>query len=248
MNVQDIRDLMFFKYDNEDFVIDKTGSKVIELVGASFIADQPYIFRQQNTDYITREIEWYNSQSLDVNDIPPPVPKIWKDVADTEGLINSNYGFLIYSEENNYQFKRVLAELKEHPNSRRAVMIYTRPSVWDEYNLNGRSDFICTSTVQYLIRKGKLEVIVQMRSNDITSGYNNDVAWQNHVQERLCEKLNVEPGNIHWQVGSLHMYESNFYCLRCLKEFNIYPKSLKHYRELQRQMKEKGNIDEYFVG
>lgn len=50
-------------------------------------------------------------------------------------------------------------------------MIYQRPSIWYEYNLDGASDFICTNSVAYYIRDGKLHCSVSMRSNDVVYGY-----------------------------------------------------------------------------
>ena len=194
----------------EDYVVDKTGVKLLEIVNASFIADQPTIFGKPNDDYIKREIEWYESKSLNVNDIPGGPPKIWKEVADPHGWINSNYGWCIWSISNFSQYDNVLSELRKNPNSRRAIMIYTRPTMWLDYDIRGRSDFMCTNAVQYLIRDNRLHAVVQMRSNDVVFGYRNDYAWQSHVMDKLCNDLNVERGNIHWNVGSLHVYERHF--------------------------------------
>jgi len=49
-----------------------------------------------------------------------------------------------------------------------------------------------------------------MRSNDVVFGYKNDYAWQVHVHEQLANDLGVIPGEIHWNVGSLHVYERHF--------------------------------------
>lgn len=211
------------------------GATTIEIVGACFNANEDSIFGEVNWDYVQREEEWYNSQSLNVNDIPGGAPAIWKAVADKDGFINSNYGWAIYSPENTItnglppegffssldlennrledysQYKQALRELKKNPESRRAIMIYTRPSMWLDYNKNGRSDFMCTNTVQYLIRDGKLVSIVNMRSNDAWAGYRNDRAWQKHVQEKLAKELGVEIGDLIWQVGSLHVYARHYY-------------------------------------
>lgn len=208
--VSDIREYFIEELKNENFVIDKTGVKMLELVGASFIADEETIFGPVNADYVQRELDWYKSMSLNVKDIPGKTPAIWEQVADKDGFINSNYGWCIWSEENNRQYWEVYNELLESPNSRRAVMIYTRPTMWDDYNYNGRSDFMCTNAVQYLIRNDELEVVVQMRSNDVVFGYRNDFAWQQHVQHLLAAAFGVTPGKIHWQVGSLHVYERHF--------------------------------------
>jgi thymidylate synthase len=208
--VKDIRNEFVRKYKSEDYVNDKTGVKTIEIVNASFIANKPTIFGKVNEDYIQRELEWYNSQSLNVNDIPGDVPKIWQMISDKNGKVNSNYGYLTLSKENGNQYFNCAMELHKNPDSRRAVMIYTRPSIWSEYNKNGMSDFICTNAVQYLIRNNKLDVVVQMRSNDVVFGYRNDYAWQKHMADMMCHELKVELGNIHWNVGSLHVYERHF--------------------------------------
>ena len=100
MRVKGIRNYFIDAYQRQEFVTDKTGCQTIELVGASFIADEPSIFGKLNHDYIERELEWYLKQSLNVNDIPGDVPQIWQDVSDRDGFINSNYGYLVYSKEN----------------------------------------------------------------------------------------------------------------------------------------------------
>lgn len=208
--IKDIREYFINSLKDEDYVTDKTGCKMIELIGSSFIADEPAIFGQVNEDYVRREIQWYESRSLNVNDIPPPVPQIWKQVATPEGFINSNYGWCIYSEENGHQFQNCIRTLQKDPESRRAIMIYTRPSMQVDYNRDGMSDFMCTNTVQYVVRKGKVHAIVDMRSNDVVFGYKNDYAWQKHVLFLVSDALRVPMGYIVWRAGSLHVYERHF--------------------------------------
>lgn len=195
---------------NEFYVEDKSGVKLLEIVNASFIADEPSIFGKPNHSYIEREIEWYKSMSLDVNDIPGETPAVWKQVATPDGRINSNYGWCIWSQENGEQYNNVLHELRQKPTSRRATMIYTRPSMWVDYSRDGMSDFMCTNVVQYVIRDQALHAIVQMRSNDVFYGYRNDYAWNEYVLKMLSYDLDVSPGIIYWNVGSLHVYERNF--------------------------------------
>lgn len=198
------------KLHAQEFVTDKTGVKTIEIMNASFLADDEALFGMVNEDYVKRELDWYLSTSRYVDDIPAPVPEIWKKVASRHGKINSNYGWCIYSSENDHQMLSCVAELKNNPDSRRAIMIYTRPSMQWEYNMDGMSDFICTNTVQYLIRDGKVHAIVQMRSNDAIFGYKNDYAWQKFVLDRVSDDLKVPAGDIYWNVASLHVYERHF--------------------------------------
>lgn len=194
-------------------VPDKTGASVIEIMAVHFLADQSAIFGTPNREYIQREIAWYESMSLDVNDIPGGAPSVWQAVADDQGQINSNYGRLIWHEDHHDQYDHVRDELRANPHSRRAIMIYTRPSMWKEYDLHGRSDFICTNTVQYFVRDGALHGHVNMRSNDAIYGYKNDWAWQQHVLHMLADDLDQKPGRLYWTVGSLHIYERHFHLI-----------------------------------
>ena len=211
LKVEDIRNHFIDELMDSNFVTDKTGVKTIEMIGATFEADEPTIFGDVNDDYIQRELEWYESMSLYVDDIPGITPAIWKQVADRAGKINSNYGWAIYHKDNGLQYVRVFNELLHLPNSRRAVMIYTRPTMWEDYKRDGMSDFMCTNTVQYMIRNEQLVAIVQMRSNDVVFGYRNDYAWQKHVADTLTADLGLtkEP-KIIWHVGSLHIYSRHF--------------------------------------
>lgn len=216
LTVKDIRQHFKDALAREDFVIDKSGVKTIEMVGASFLANEDAIFGEINWDYVKREIAWYDSMSKKVADIPGGAPKVWQAVASKNGEINSNYGWAIYSSENHKQYWSVMLELLANPNSRRAVMIYTRPTMHSDYCREDMSDFMCTNAVQYLIRNNDLHAVVQMRSNDVVFGYKNDRAWQHEVMGRLLDDLNSKGdnrygmGTLTWQVGSLHVYERHF--------------------------------------
>lgn len=227
-NVQALRQYFINELKNERFTVDRTGQKTIEMIGASFIADEPAIFGEVNHDYVESEVKWYKSQSTNINDIysgEKDPPAAWKYTANKHGEINSNYGYLIYSDRFHNQYNQVWHELVKNPDGRRAMMIYNRPSIWAEYNENGKNDFICTNAVAYYIRDGKMHATVQMRSNDVIFGYKNDYAWQRYVLDSLVDDYNdsiryaedresVTAGNIHWQVANLHVYERHFHLVK----------------------------------
>jgi thymidylate synthase len=213
MNVSHIRKQLKELYLNGDLTESRAGDKTVEILGASFLADEPAIYGSPSADYIEREIEWYNTQSTNVNDIRGTVPAAWVATANAHGEINSNYGKLIFSPKYFEQYKHVVDELKWNSNSRRASMIYTRPSIWLEYCENGKNDFICTNSVTYYIRNEKLHCVVQMRSNDAVYGYKNDYAWQQHVLRHLALDLKVDVGDMYWQVQNLHIYFRHFHLM-----------------------------------
>lgn len=215
MNVSDIRNILKEKYKNKVFVVDKTGAMTVEIINASFIVDEETIFGTLNEDWSRREIEWYESQSLYVADIPEPIPAIWKQVASSNGTINSNYGWCIFSEGNHNQYDHVIKALKENVDTRRANMIYNRPSMQIEYNANGMCDFMCTNNVQYFIRDNKLVTIVSMRSNDAVFGFKGDYYWQKYVVDKMIADLHetypgITANPIMWNAHSLHVYERHF--------------------------------------
>lgn len=213
IGVNDVRQHFINELESEAFTIDKTGQKTIEMLGASFVANESSIFGTPNQEYIDREIDWYLSGSTNINDIyddDRDPPAAWQYSANRHGEINSNYGHLIFDYKYYNQYDSVLDELTFNKDSRRASMIYQRPSIWSEYRENDKNDFICTNAVTYYIRNDTLHSVVQMRSNDVVYGYKNDYAWQTYVLAQLSKDLKVPVGDIIWQVQNLHVYERHF--------------------------------------
>lgn len=208
-------------YKNKVFREGKYG-KTVEIQNAHFLADKDWIIREPNYDYAKREIEWYESQSLYVKDIPGKVPKIWEMCADKDGKINSNYGWCIWSDENKNQFDHCVKRLLDDPHTREACMIYTRPSMQTDCNENGMHDFMCTYSTQVFLNEVRddvktyqLDYTVFMRSNDVVFGFCNDCIFHRYVQSKMVDRLianglNVIKGDIIWNAASLHVYERHF--------------------------------------
>lgn len=200
-SIQEIRETFLYLHRET-----RDPDQMLEIIGASFIANERSIFGKPNEDFITREIAWYWSRIPNIRAMMPPVPKIWEEVSGDEGQVNSHYGYLIFSEENGSQYRNVWNELTRHPAGRRATMIYTRPTMHTDATADGKNDFICTNAVSYFIRDGRLNAVVQMRSNDVVYGYRNDFAWQSFVLDLLCADTGTQRGQIVWQAASLHVY------------------------------------------
>ena len=146
MKVNDIRNHFINELKNENFSVDRTGQKTIEMLGASFLADESAIFGTVNYSYVQDEINWYESMSTNINDISSvddaEPPAAWQISANKHGEINSNYGKIIFDDLYYNQYHMALDELVQNMDSRRATMIYTRPSIWYEFDENGKNDFI----------------------------------------------------------------------------------------------------------
>lgn len=211
MNVQNIRDTFKAKLAAKNFAEDGN----LEIVSASFIADEPSIFGEVNPDWNSRELRWYISQSLNVNDITPPVPAVWQQVASKIGRINSNYGWCVFSQANGYQFHKAIDSLIKNKESRQAVIIYLRPSMHEDSKQDGMRDFMCTYSTQLFIRDNQLHHLVYMRSNDAVYGFKGDYFWQDVVHGFALTRLqqtypDLVKGSLYWNAGSLHIYPRHF--------------------------------------
>jgi len=208
------RDILVPLYDkliNNDTVLVR-GSETIELLNHSvkFNGDEDGLIDigpfKTSEKYVKAEINWYNSMDPHIGGISPHA-SMWGNVADENGMVNSNYGFLVFSPQNGYQYDNVRKELINDLYSRRAVMYYSNPFI----HYTGGKDHVCTIYVSYTYRNGALHAFVNMRSSDVRFGIiGADLAWQSYMLNKLCEDLNLEVGHIYWHATSLHLYERHF--------------------------------------
>lgn len=207
--------------DNNEFIIDKTGAKTVEIINCNIKGLNPeqwyleFPGRKSPIKYIEKEMKWYNSLSLNIKGYVDDI-KIWQQVCDKDGNVNSNYGWCIYSKDNYQQYNNSLLELIKNKDSRRACMIYNRPSMWQDYKNNGMNEFICTFATQQFIRNNKLIYIIYQRSADsIFGALFIDFAWHCEVYMKLYNDLkknykDLQIGQIDFNFGSLHVYERHF--------------------------------------
>jgi thymidylate synthase len=218
--------ILYYKLLNEDFIIDKNGSKLVELIAPRFELD-PSIesidigVRKTNEKYVNEEKTWYLSHELNIDKVDHV--KIWKECSDKNNEINSNYGYLVFGRGNFNQFDHCLNTLINHKESRQAIIIYNRPSIHYEATSFNCRDFICTMFQQFFIRNNKLECITSMRSNDCIFGTFNDIPWFHFVIMKMKEELkknniNIELGRHIFMPNSWHCYERHFDILRKIGE------------------------------
>lgn len=234
---------LYNKLKQQQFVIDKTGRKLVQILGQYFVLNPEeghhikveneqtgYVFRQTNEEYVERETAWHQAMQLNiemVNDV-----KIWQYCSGDNGQINSNYGWCVYHPDNGSdgknQFQHALQALKQQKQTRRAMIIYTRPTMHSDFRQNGKNDFLCTTWNQFFIRDNELHMFYVMRSNDAYFGTINNIPWAMYVYRDMYNKLletypDLCMGVIHWQSTSWHLYQGQFAKLRKLFE-NSTPK------------------------
>jgi len=129
-------------------------------------------------------------------------------LANKDGTVNSNYGYLANIEKwhGKSQFAWCIDKLRDDINSRQALINYNQP----RYKYEGNKDFVCTISQQFITRKGKLDSIVLMRSNDLIYGLTYDIVWFTGLQILLAEILDIAVGKYNHYAASLHVYQRHF--------------------------------------
>jgi len=114
------------------------------------------------------------------------------------GLYDGAYGLRVKP-----QMDYIYQLLKREPTSRRAVI-----SIYNQKDQNENLTFDVPSTVslQFLLRKNKLNLICNMRSNDFWNGLPFDVGIFGFLQEVMASWLKVTLGTYTHFVGSAHIY------------------------------------------
>ncbi len=159
--------------------------------------------RNFNVEYAEAEWQWYLSgdrSTAKLGEIYGKIPKIWQDMSDSNGNVNSNYG---YQWERAYQLDKVVAQLKDNPKTRQAAI-----SIYDGKEINKyRHDTPCTYAVQFTVVNNKLDMCVVMRSNDLWFGFCNDQYQFSKLQEMVSERTEYKVGTYYHFAHNLHLYD-----------------------------------------
>lgn len=163
--------------------------------------------RKFNWKYFAGELAWYLNKDRDVDYIGQ-FSGFWSTLTNPgSNEINSNYGSLLFGD----QLKWVVDSLKADKNTRQAIAFLNQP----KFQFKGNKDFVCTMYLNFFIRDNKLNMKVQMRSNDVFYGLTFDAPFfsfiQQHVRLWLLETYpELELGNYYHCADNIHFYERHF--------------------------------------
>ena len=162
--------------------------------------------RGWNPVYAEAEWQWYMSgdrSTKKLGEIYGKIPEIWQLMEDSQGNVNSNYG---WQWKRNDQIGCVINTLKEHPDTRQAAISIYDAKEWDSYEY----DTPCTYAVQFTILNNKLNMSVVMRSNDLWFGFCNDQYQFSKLQEHVAQRLDnkYEIGTYFHFAHNLHLYNN----------------------------------------
>jgi len=170
---------------------------------------QSFACRKFKLNYVKQEVLWYlRGDKFDLSICDKA--KMWKDLVNHDGSINSNYGQYIFNSTSN-QFNNVVNTLKLDKDSRRASMTILN----SEHLFSNTKDVPCTYALNFRIRKNVLNMSVLMRSQDAFFGMANDAPAFSIMFEMMFHALkefypDLEQGSYHHHCNSFHVYERHF--------------------------------------
>lgn len=188
-------------------------------------------------DYSNKEFLAYNSE--ETNKVERAklffnISKFWEKLTNPDGTLNSDYGQLIF--QNRSHGSDYEEHFGEHPSFGEGVKIKTaiRRTPWEfckqslrsdkdtrqailrfslpEHFWVGNKDMVCTLHGCFSIRDDKLNLTINMRSNDLMLGLVYDLPWFISLMYRMKTELidiypDLEVGEYTHYVHNIHIYE-----------------------------------------
>lgn len=198
-------------YDQPSYSTVTRAKTAIEIPNVSFtirdpIARTPYLAaRRANIVFNHAEALWYLSGRDDLDMIAHYAPRLRGLSENGKTLTGTAYGPRLFGSsppDGRSQFDRILALVRDDPDTKRATALIMRP---DELTDPANPDVACTLGLQFMLRANRLHTSAYMRGNDAMIGLYGDTFAFTFIQEFAAQLLGVEVGTYAHHVGSMHI-------------------------------------------
>ena len=132
---------------------------------------------------------------------------IWDAWADENGSIGKAYGYQLgvkhhYKEGDFDQVDRILYDLKHNPASRRIMS-----NIYVHADLSEMHLYPCAYSVTFNVANGKLNAILNQRSQDFLTANNWNVVQYSLLVHMLAQVSGLEPGEFVHVIADAHIYD-----------------------------------------
>lgn len=220
-------DIFYYIHKNGRHTVNRKSQGLYEMRNVTLVLDPEAstycLGRYPSQEYLEKELDFYASGSRQLEDAVK-MSKFWSKCSDDGKTINSNYGFLLFHDENKHgftQFEHAINCLRNNPDSKKAVMtLYSKEHAYIS------NDNPCTLIINLYIQGDALNMQVIMRSNDLWYGLPYDLPFFRVVHYTALAMLkrtypNLELGYHIHQALNLHFYEWAFDKFRdCEKRYD----------------------------
>ena len=151
------------------------------------------------------ELLWiWQKKSNNVNDLNS---HIWDSWADETGSIGKAYGYQLgvkshYPEGDMDQVDKVLYDLKHTPYSRRIIT-----NIYVHQDLHEMHLYPCAYSVTFNVVDGRLNAILNQRSNDMAVANNWNVVQYAVLVHMLAQVSGLEVGELVYVIADCHIYD-----------------------------------------
>jgi len=131
-----------------------------------------------------------------------------------------------YGEKLEGQLAAVLLRLKQDIRSRQAVCSILQKFEAVDTTL---THIPCNVFLQFFVRDEKVELIVTSRSSDFVTGFSIDTIHWQLLLMYVANSLELSCGQLHYNIGSLHVYQKDLAVLQCWDVTEMYGVPFQHF-------------------
>ncbi|GIP34696.1 thymidylate synthase [Paenibacillus sp. J2TS4] len=170
------------------------------------------------------EMLWfYVQRTSDCSYLDQYKVKLWKEWTNANNNIGKAYGYqlgkpIMLKGKITNQIDHLIDQLKNNPASRRHVI-----SLWNIDDLDQMELYPCVWNNQWLVKQGKLHLIVNARSNDIGLGHPLNVFQYYVLQRMIAQVTGYELGTLTFNINDAHIYERHIEPLQEQLHREAYP-------------------------
>ncbi|WP_409342297.1 thymidylate synthase [Paenibacillus sp. MBLB4367] len=170
------------------------------------------------------ELLWfYVQRTSDCGYLDDHEVKLWKEWTNANNNIGKAYGYqlgkpVMLKGKITNQVHHLIDQLKHNPASRRHVI-----SLWNIDDLDQMELYPCVWNNQWLVKQGRLHLIVNARSNDIGLGHPLNVFQYYVLQRMIAQVTGYGMGTLTFNINDAHIYERHMEPLKEQSEREAYP-------------------------
>lgn len=167
------------------------------------------------------EMLWiWQKKSNNVHDLHS---HIWDEWADEDGSIGKAYGYQLgvkhqYKEGMMDQVDRVIYDLKHNPYSRRILT-----NIYVHQDLHEMNLYPCAYSMTFNVTDGRLNAILNQRSQDILAANNWNVVQYAVLIHMLAQVCDLQPGELVHVIADAHIYDRHIDIVKELIRRPTYP-------------------------
>lgn len=174
--------------------------------------------------YAIHELLWfYVKRTSDCSYLDENKVTLWKEWTNQNNNIGKAYGYqlgkpIMINGKITNQVHNLIDQLIHNPASRRHVI-----SLWNIDDLDQMELYPCVWNNQWIVKQGKLHLIVSARSNDIGLGHPLNVFQYYVLQRMISQVTGYQMGSLTFNINDAHLYERHLEPMKEQMALDPYP-------------------------